>query len=166
MPCHGRHRGRDRHRGAPPTTAAAAGDAGAQQWAANITALEQVQPADLGPEEIRAKLGAPWIPASDVRAFAAETLGYAPAVSYLPVIAQWEVKAEPGSADTPAATDEWGHRPDRRLPAARSRAQRQGTGRLRHPHDPRRGETFGVRVHPRTIERGLARYRERHSKSR
>src|SRR5229473_2978652 len=25
---------------------------------------------------------------------------------------------------------------------------------------------FGVRVHPRTIERGLARYRERHSKSR
>jgi transposase len=27
-------------------------------------------------------------------------------------------------------------------------------------------ETFGVRVHPRTIERGLARYRERHSKSR
>jgi transposase len=27
-------------------------------------------------------------------------------------------------------------------------------------------QAFGVRVHPRTIERGLARYRERHSKSR
>ena len=27
-------------------------------------------------------------------------------------------------------------------------------------------ETFGVRAHPRSIERGLARYRQRHSKSR
>ena len=65
-------------------------------------------PADLGPEEIRAKLGAPWIPPGDVRAFAAETLGYAPEVSYLPVTAQWEVKAERGFADTAAATEEWG----------------------------------------------------------
>ena len=88
--------------------AAAADGAEAHRWAANIAALEQVQPADLGPEEIRAKLGAPWIPASDVRAFAAETLGYAPAVSYLPVTAQWEIKAERGFADTAAATEEWG----------------------------------------------------------
>jgi hypothetical protein len=71
-------------------------------------ALAKVQPADLGPDEIRAKLGAPWIPSGDVRAFAAEALGYAPAVSYLPVTAQWEVKPERGSADTAAATDEWG----------------------------------------------------------
>jgi N12 class adenine-specific DNA methylase len=71
-------------------------------------ALAKVQPADLGPDEIRAKLGAPWIPAGDVRVFAAETLGYAPAVSYMPVTAQWEVKPERGSADTAAATDEWG----------------------------------------------------------
>ena len=78
------------------------------RWADNVTALEQVQPADLGPDEIRARLGAPWIPASDVRAFAAETLGYAPDVSYLPVTAQWEVKAKPGTTDTAAATDEWG----------------------------------------------------------
>ena len=88
--------------------ASAAGDTDAQRWASNITALEGVQPADLGPDEIRAKLGAPWIPPGDVRAFAAETLGYAPAVSYLPVTAQWEVKAERGSADTAAATEEWG----------------------------------------------------------
>lgn len=88
--------------------ATASGDAGAQQWAGNVAALEHVQPTGLGPDEIRARLGAPWIPASDVRAFAAETLGYAPAVSYLPAIAQWDVKAEPGSADTAAATDEWG----------------------------------------------------------
>ena len=74
----------------------AAGSSSPEEWAANIAALEQVQPADLGPGEIRARLGAPWIPASDVRAFAAEILGYAPAVSYLPVTAQWEVKAEAG----------------------------------------------------------------------
>jgi N12 class adenine-specific DNA methylase len=88
--------------------AARAGDTDAQRWAANVAALDEVQPADLGPSEIRAKLGAPWIPARDVRAFARETLGYAPAVSYLPVTAQWEVKAERGSADTAAATAEWG----------------------------------------------------------
>ena len=94
---------------APPGAAASAeGADGALRWASNITALEGVQPADLGPEEIRAKLGAPWIPPGDVRAFAAETLGYAPEVSYLPVTAQWEVKAERGFADTAAATEEWG----------------------------------------------------------
>src|ERR1019366_9796491 len=82
--------------------------ADAQQWTDSITALEQVQPAGLGPDEIRAKLGAPWIPPSDWRAFAAETLGYAPAVTYLPVTAQWEIKAERGFTDTAAATDEWG----------------------------------------------------------
>jgi len=90
--------------------ASTADGAEAQRWAASIAALEQVQPADLGPDEIRARLGAPWIPASDVRAFAAETLGYAPAVTYLPVTAHWEVKAERGFADTAAATEEWGTR--------------------------------------------------------
>ena len=76
--------------------------------AAAVTALEAVQPADLGPDEIRAKPGAPWIPPADVAAFAAETFGYAPAVTYIPVTAQWEIKAERGSADTAAASEEWG----------------------------------------------------------
>ena len=93
--------------GAARAAAATSGDTDPYQGA-GAAALEKVQPADLGPDEIRAKLGAPWIPASDVRAFAAETLGYAPAVSYLPVTAQWEIRAERGSADTAAATDEWG----------------------------------------------------------
>jgi hypothetical protein len=80
----------------------------AGDWAANVAALEQVQPADLGPDEIRAKLGAPWIPPDDIRAFAAEILGYPPAVTYLAVIAQWEVKTDRGIADTAAASEEWG----------------------------------------------------------
>ena len=88
--------------------AAATTDADGDRWTGNIVALDKVQPAGLGPEEIRAKLGAPWIPPTDIREFAAELLGYAPAVTYLPVTAQWEVKAERGTTDTAAATAEWG----------------------------------------------------------
>ena len=52
---------------------AAGGTSGADEprWAGNIAALENVQPTELEPGEIRAKLGAPWIPPDDVRAFAA-----------------------------------------------------------------------------------------------
>jgi N12 class adenine-specific DNA methylase len=88
--------------------AAAAGPADGCPHQAGASALEKVQPADLGPDEIRAKLGAPWIPANDVRDFAAELLGYAPEVTYLPVTAQWEIKAERDSVDTAAASEEWG----------------------------------------------------------
>src|SRR5262249_28453950 len=88
--------------------AAEKGTGGSPDWSANVTALEKVQPADLGPDEIRAKLGAPWIPPEDIREFATATLGYVPAVTYLPVIAQWEVKIDRSLADTAAASDEWG----------------------------------------------------------
>jgi N12 class adenine-specific DNA methylase len=90
------------------TAAATASGPDAERWTGNIVALEKVQPADLTPEEIRAKLGAPWISPSDIRDFAADLLGYEPTVTYLPVTAQWEVKAEHGTADTAAATAEWG----------------------------------------------------------
>ena len=88
--------------------ATAAGEDGRALGPQHRRAGEECSQPTSGREEIRAKLGAPWIPASDVRAFAAEILGYAPAVTYLPVTAQWEVKAERGSADTAAATAEWG----------------------------------------------------------
>ncbi|WP_218673614.1 hypothetical protein, partial [Burkholderia cenocepacia] len=32
----------------------------------NVTALQSVQPADLRPSDITARLGAPWIPAADI----------------------------------------------------------------------------------------------------
>ncbi|HLH57811.1 MAG TPA: helicase-related protein, partial [Streptosporangiaceae bacterium] len=87
---------------------AAAQAATGPHHAAGAAALEKVQPADLGPDEIRAKLGAPWIPPADIATFASETLGYAPAVTYISVTAQWGIKAPTGSADTAAASEEWG----------------------------------------------------------
>lgn len=74
----------------------------------NVTALEAVQPTDLGPEEIRARLGAPWIPAADVAAFLGELLGHRPKVVHIPVAASWEVEVQHVYRSRPAATAEWG----------------------------------------------------------
>jgi N12 class adenine-specific DNA methylase len=41
----------------------------------NVTALEKTLPEDLKPSDITARLGAPWIPADVVAAFAEEVLG-------------------------------------------------------------------------------------------
>jgi N12 class adenine-specific DNA methylase len=83
-------------------------EADPDRWAGQVKSLEQVQPPDLGPEEIRAKLGAPWVPPDDVRAFAGEVLGHAPAVSCLPVTSQWEVKIDRYYTTTAQASEEWG----------------------------------------------------------
>ena len=45
------------------------------QYARNVAALRRVQPEDLRPSDITARLGAPWIPAADIEAFAAEVMG-------------------------------------------------------------------------------------------
>ena len=44
-------------------------------FAVNVRALEAVQPADLRPSDITARLGSPWIPAADVVTFVKETMG-------------------------------------------------------------------------------------------
>jgi N12 class adenine-specific DNA methylase len=58
----------------------------------NVAALKAVQPADLLPGDISARLGSSWIPASDVRDFIAETLDVparAITVSHSGAIATW-----------------------------------------------------------------------------
>ncbi len=61
----------------------------------NVKALEKVQPKDLTPEEITVALGTPWIPASDIEAFAKHMVGggyYNPIeVKFVPALGNWTV---------------------------------------------------------------------------
>lgn len=61
------------------------------RYAGNVAALQSVQPADLKPSEITARLGAPWIPAEVIASFAAEVLGVETKVSHTPAIAHWSI---------------------------------------------------------------------------
>ncbi len=77
------------------------------RYARNVTALREVQPEDLLPSDITARLGAPWIPVADIEAFAAEVMGSATTVRHTVEIASWSVDAAP-FAWTAAGTSEWG----------------------------------------------------------
>jgi N12 class adenine-specific DNA methylase len=52
------------------------------QYARNVAALRLVQPEDLRPSDITAKLGAPWILAADIKAFALDIMGTAARVRH------------------------------------------------------------------------------------
>ena len=73
----------------------------------NVTALHGVQPADLSPSDITARLGAPWIPAADVVAFVKERLGAEIKIHHMPELASWTVEARQ-LGWTAAGTSEWG----------------------------------------------------------
>ena len=63
----------------------------------NVEALQAVQPPDLEPGEIEARLGSSWIPRSDIRDFVAELLDVAPAtvkVGYAESIATWTLELD------------------------------------------------------------------------
>lgn len=73
----------------------------------NVTALQRVQPADLNPSDITARLGAPWIPASDVVAFVKETMGAEIKIHHMPELASWTVETRQ-LGYMAAGTSEWG----------------------------------------------------------
>ncbi len=73
----------------------------------NVRALVAVQPADLGPSDITARLGAPWIPAADVVAFVKETMGAEITIRHMPKLASWTVDARQ-LAWLAAGTSDWG----------------------------------------------------------
>jgi N12 class adenine-specific DNA methylase/adenine-specific DNA methylase len=73
----------------------------------NVRALVAVQPADLGPSDITARLGAPWIPATDVVAFVKETMGADIRIHHMPELASWTVDARQ-LGYMAAGTSEWG----------------------------------------------------------
>jgi len=84
--------------------AAAADD---DRWLVNVSALEAVQPRELKPAEIDARLGASWIGPADIKAFCAEVLGADVSVEYAPAVGEWAMRAE-SSTWTVALTSEWG----------------------------------------------------------
>jgi len=68
-------------------------------YARNIDALTAVQPADLEPGDIEARLGSSWIPASDIREFVAGLIDAAPRncrVGHAAPIATWTVEIDGG----------------------------------------------------------------------
>ncbi|MBA1344939.1 helicase-related protein [Rhizobium sp. WYCCWR 11146] len=76
-------------------------------FARNVTALERVQPADLRPSDITARLGAPWIPADDVVAFVKQMMEADISIHHLPELATWTVNARQLEWSA-AGTTEWG----------------------------------------------------------
>jgi len=63
----------------------------------NVEVLQAVQPPDLEPGEIEARLGSSWIPRSDIRAFVAELLDVPPAnvkVGNAESIATWTLELD------------------------------------------------------------------------
>ncbi|TIV42754.1 MAG: lactate dehydrogenase, partial [Mesorhizobium sp.] len=84
--------------------AAASLDPGYQR---NVAALREVQPADLGPSDITARLGAPWIPATDVVVFVKESMGAEIKIHHMPELASWTLEARQ-LGWTAAGTSEWG----------------------------------------------------------
>ena len=65
------------------------------QYARNVAALRLVQPEDLQPSDITARLGAPWIPVADIEAFIAEVMAGATRVRHTIEIASWSLDVTP-----------------------------------------------------------------------
>ncbi|RUV41169.1 lactate dehydrogenase [Mesorhizobium sp. M1A.T.Ca.IN.004.03.1.1] len=81
-------------------------------FARNVAVLKGVQPADLRPSDITARLGAPWIPAADIVAFVKETFAADITIHHMPALACWTVNARQLGWSA-AGTTEWGtHRRD------------------------------------------------------
>ncbi len=73
----------------------------------NVRALQDVQPADLRPSDITARLGAPWIPAADVVAFVKERMEADIRIHHMPELGSWTVEARQLGYSA-AGTSEWG----------------------------------------------------------
>ena len=84
--------------------AAAALDA---RYRRNVEALKRVQPEDLHPSDITARLGAPWIATDDVACFVREVIGVETRVFHCADVACWSLN-KLSFLGHAAATSEWG----------------------------------------------------------
>lgn len=73
----------------------------------NVRALAVVQPADLRPSDITARLGAPWITAADVVAFVRQKMEAEIRIYHMPELGSWTVEARQLGYSA-AGTSEWG----------------------------------------------------------
>ncbi len=77
----------------------------------NVEALLAVQPPDLEPGGIEARLGSSWIPPTDVRDFVAQLLDIPSSdvhVAHAEAIATWTMQLDPGSRTNVSNTTAWG----------------------------------------------------------
>jgi N12 class adenine-specific DNA methylase len=77
----------------------------------NIAALESVQPADLQPGDIEARLGSSWIPTTDIRDFVAELLDIQQSsvrIAHSDAIATWTVELDYGVRSSVSNTTTYG----------------------------------------------------------
>src|SRR5271169_3186483 len=88
-------------------TAAQATAARDPRYQRNVAALEKIMPEDLKPSDITARLGAPWIPADVVAAFAEEVLGVRTPVYHTVEIASWSINVHTFAGLASSSTD-WG----------------------------------------------------------
>ena len=89
----------------------AAAEVTGPSYSRNTEALRAVQPEDVLPGDIDANLGAPWIPADDVAAFAVELFHVEPAsvrIAHLKKDAVWSMEADYAAKASVAATSEYG----------------------------------------------------------
>jgi N12 class adenine-specific DNA methylase len=89
----------------------AAAKAAGAAFARNVEALTAVQPEDVLPGDIDANLGAPWIPVSDIQAFAGELFQVPPEgihVAHVAKDAVWSLDADYAAERSVAATSEYG----------------------------------------------------------
>lgn len=78
------------------------------QFERNVDALTVALPKWLGPEDITANLGTPWIGPADVATFIAEVIGYRADVKRVATGNQWEITAQGGLRNSVTASVQWG----------------------------------------------------------
>jgi N12 class adenine-specific DNA methylase/adenine-specific DNA methylase len=77
------------------------------QYERNVNALRAVQPKDVNPSDITARLGAPWIPTDVIEAFVREVMGAEVRIWHTVELATWTVEGS-AFAGTAAGTSAWG----------------------------------------------------------
>jgi N12 class adenine-specific DNA methylase/adenine-specific DNA methylase len=100
----------DAYLSGPVRTKLAAAEAAATldpQYERNVLALREAQPQDIPPSGITARLGAPWLPTTDIEAFVLEVMGTEVRIFHTEEVATWSIDGT-RFIGTAAGTSEWG----------------------------------------------------------